>query len=331
MKSIHLGGPPPANPLGALATFGLFRVVCQDLGQPNLQLSWQLRDDWRPVLHLPEDLEQDQLESALLNYLQADQDWSVWSDMDEIKMPVNAYGALLQKLVKQASPQERSEVDRAGAFASEGRCLRPPKSHIVKSMPLDMASGRQKFLTMIQDVRKSILNADAEKLQQFLYGPWEYAPGRLSFGWDPESIRAHGYQARDPANNLNGAKKTSTDPDDQGEVATGVELAIWFAFEALPLLPVAPGRTGISCSAFAPSTGLRQDNGEFRWPVWETPLLLSAVRFLLQSSDLVMSTESPAGLVRLRQRGIRRIYQAQKADTAGAEKRKSLHFGEALF
>jgi len=331
MKSIHLGGPPPANPLGALATFGLFRVVCQDLGQPNLQLSWQLCDDWRPVLHLPEDLEQDQLESALLSHLQADQDWSVWSDMDEIKMPVNAYGALLQKLVEQASPQERLEVDRAGAFASEGRCLGPPKNHIVKPMPLDMSSGQQSFLKMVKVVRKSVQQLGSDELLQFLYGPWQYVPGKMALGWDPESIRVHGYQARDPANNLNGAKKTSTDPDDQGEVATGVEMAIWFAFEALPLLPVAPGRTGISCSAFAPATGLRQDNGEFRWPVWETPLSLRAVRFLLQSSDLVMSTDSPAGLVRLRQRGICRIYQAQKADTAGAEKRKSLHFGEALF
>ena len=51
---------------------------------------------------------------------------------------------------------------------------------------------------------------------------------------------------------------------------------------------------------------------------------------LLRDSELG-ADETHAGLVRLRLRGIRRIYQAQKADTAGAEKRKSLHFGEALF
>ena len=331
MKTIPLGGPPPANPLGALATFGLFRVLCQELGYANLQLSWQLSDDWRPAFHISGENQEDGLEDALLAHLQTEHDWSVWTDKDEIKMPVSEYGALLQKLADQASPQNRVEVDRAGALANEGRCLKAPKSDIVKPMPMDMASGRQKFLTMIKDVRKSILKVTAEQLQRFLDGPWEYAPGKLSFGWDPESIRAHGYQARDPANNLNGAKKTSIDPDDQGEVATGVKLAIWFVFEALPLLPVAPGRTGISCSAFAPSTGLRQDNGEFRWPVWESPLSLSALRFLLQSSDLVISSDTPEGLGRLRQRGVRRIYQAQKIDTAGAEKRKSLHFGEALF
>lgn len=264
-KSLELRGLVGSNPLGALAAFGLLRVLAPSL--PEVRLSWRRSHDWIAVLHGGPWADPSHLTSHLVDWFSQrptdDLDWT----LDDVRVGADAYRRTLRDAVT-GSPWL---AERLQAFAADGAI--DQQKQLVKPTAFFMASGQMSWLGGLREIHRA-LRSDGALWSEALFGPWRYATALHSLGWDPAGERLHALRGRAPT----------------AEKPRSVAAATWLAFEALSSYPA------FGVARREQTVGFRRTRGghAFAWPIWTDPLDLDTVELLLQA-DLTPKPTSTAG------------------------------------
>ena len=206
MPEILLTGLVGSRPLGALAAFGLLRIVSRLEEFENPRLSWRFADDWIAVFYADglqngTDLRR-VLIQALLDHQQgrAQADYLTWND--DIKVAPEQWAALLRDKASHCRPNSCQTVDFLAAFGSEMVLARSKKE--VKPTAFHMTAGQQTFLKSARnpsllsrsrtyyDARRSSQCGEgeiAEAFERTLFGPWLYRD-RFHSAWLGPSERS---------------------------------------------------------------------------------------------------------------------------------------------
>lgn len=314
MRSIRLTGLLGSHPLGALAAFGLLRIVSklQQFGTPKL--SWESEHDWVAVLHTESDVATDQLRTELIQALveqqrgRATAPFITWSD--DIKVEPPKFEQILKEQARACSLRQREVVDFLAAFGSE--VIHARSTGDVKPTAFHMTAGQQKFLKSAREVADS-LNPDRsarrgedidalrheveEAYTRALFGPWHRQDRLHALGWDPSTEALYALLA--------------TAPGDEKPISE--RAAVWLAFEALPLFPCFPSGSRLRTRGFDSNLGSRTES--FSWPIWKPAISVNTLASLLVLPDL---TEQNPDMRELRPRGIIAVYRsACDRDTKG--------------
>jgi len=284
MSAIVLTGLLGSHPLGAMASFGLLRVIASR--HPETRLSFEERDDWVAVLHgrfadaeaLVAHLAQraDRLGAAIFAAF----------GQDDVRVPPE----LAHDLVRTALRAGDAELERL-AFLS-ALCADGAKDNakgLVKPTPFYMASGQQSFLDTMKRIARAVDQAEAWR--EALFGPWMYADDEWGAGWDPGTERLHALRFKAPTKD-----KTSC-----------VAGAVWLGFEALPLFPTFSSRGAVRTVGWVEHD--REDH--FRWPVPTTPVSLETLSVLV-GLDLLREREAKRGQRRNLRPGIGAVYESTR-------------------
>jgi hypothetical protein len=287
MSRVELTGLIGSHPLGALASFGLLRVLSEK--DRTARLSFIERDDWIAVVDSAFG-SGDELLAWLREWGQtrAPAILKVFGGEDVRVEPGVFYAAL-----SRAVSEEDGDAELAAflvALAAHG--AKDKSKGLVKPSPFYMASGQQSFLDTMRKLHGHIRKG--ELWSEALFGPWRYTTPVGSAGWDPGTERIHALRHIAPTDD----KKASS-----------VGAAVWLGFEALPLFP------SFSLRGRAYTTGwVGQDAREpcWRWPLFSTPIALPTLRVLVASRD-VATCGTASNEVRPRD-GIAAIYETVRFD-----------------
>jgi hypothetical protein len=272
-----LEGLDGSNPLGFFAALGVVNALSE---RPGLapRLAWR-PGDWRPILHLDEDIDDGNLvellaedreswssEAALdLRYQKVKNPGKKGSPTWDLKPPAGRYREFLEGLLSRARPEHRRSVDYGAAFATE---TARDNNGNTKPTTLHFTAGQQEFLRMVADLVTGVTRDD---LREALWGPWRYNRELPVLGWDCTVARDYALRATDPSKD----KKM------------GVPGADWLAFRALSLIPVAArGRQILTTGC---SGGWK--TGRFTWCLWNQPLERDTIRVALQQGNLAVLDE----------------------------------------
>lgn len=283
-NDILLRGLVGSNPLGAMAAFGLLRVCSEIPSLAGARLYWAWDQDWRAVLRLPDERDQDELiELLVLRQNGRSLDEFNWSD--DIKVSPDKYRKRMLKQVVDSSLYQRQGADFFAAYGSE-MVLDQTKKGNVKPTELHMTAGQQKFLKLIhKDLVNSMSQKTAEAYSEALFGPWRREDNVNALGWDPASRRLHALRHRAPSS----------------DVFHCVRAAVWLAVEALPLYPTAASSGRLQTTGFTKTRPVM-----FAWPIWKPPIGLDTLRTLIMTSDRPTS---------LQRRGVAAIYRSERAES----------------
>ena len=207
------------------------------------------------------------------------------------------YRQCMEDMLKDSDFVKRAPLDLLAAFASDG-CVE--SSGRVSATPFCFVtgSGSQYFL---DTVRKLMEQVTVERIRSVLFEPWTYTDKKLSLRWDPKEAARYALM--------------DVNPSDLG--AYTVWMANLLAYQALMLLPSAPGKRGLE------TTGWRDT--EFSWPIWQYPADPDTIRSCILLSDL--GANSPDRSV-LRDRGIAAIFRAKRVKV-GSERNFKINFEPA--
>ena len=191
------------------------------------------------------------------------------------------YRQCTEDMLKDSNFAQRAPLDLLTAFASDG-CVE--SSGRVSATPFCFVtgSGSQYFL---DTVRRLMEQVTAERIRSVLFEPWTYTDQKLSLRWDPKEA----------------ARYALMDVNPSGLGAYTVWMANLLAYQALMLLPSAPGRRGLE------TTGWRDT--EFSWPIWQYPADPDTIRSCMLLSDLGANSPDRSAL---RDRGIAAIFRARR-------------------
>ena len=191
------------------------------------------------------------------------------------------YRQCTEDILKDSDFAQRAPLDLLAAFASDG-CVE--SSGRVSSTPFCFVtgSGSQYFL---DTVRRLMEQVTVERILSVLFKPWTYTDKKLSLRWDPKEAARYALM--------------DVNPSSLG--AYTVWMANLLAYQALMLLPSAPGRRGLETTGWWGT--------EFSWPIWQYPADPDTIRSCILLSDL--RANSPDRSV-LRDRGIAAICRARR-------------------
>ncbi|QDT13608.1 type I-U CRISPR-associated helicase/endonuclease Cas3 [Planctomycetes bacterium K23_9] len=278
-----LTGIEADNPLGFLATLGLFRII-NDAFEMPVQLYWDVHDGaWRPFLIGPEPINAQQIEKIACDHITTDIAAAL-NKFDELEPDAKGAGkitacpkrfhAVANELLGKylIDPrQNRLDCDIAAALGNECSQKRSAKERVIEHSELYMTkgSGHQRMLDLMRVIREQ---TTWEHIEKTLFSPWAYddvGRGR-SLRWDPAEDRPYAHRWKNP----------SSDP------AMTMLGANYLAIEALSFFPTAlvGSRTGaLSLQTTAFKRIVRETC--FSWPVWTIPMTIDAVKSLLHSSE----------------------------------------------
>ncbi len=261
MSRIELTGLIGSHPLGALASFGLLRVVSRV--DPNARLCFVERDDWICALDSTFVTNDDLLEflrtwieSAVPEVLRAFGD-------DDVRVAPSQFHDMIRNALAGATP-DRDLASFLVAIAADGAV--DNTKHLVKPSPFYMASGQQSFLDTMRRIRDHV--GKREAWTEALFGPWRYSTPESSAGWDPGTERLHALRHKAPS-------------ADKKPACVGG--AVWLGFESLPLFP------SFSVAQVVRTVGWVEEKrtNQFRWPVPGRPVSIDALGVLLASAEVV--------------------------------------------
>ena len=289
MNEIVLTGIKADIPIGAMAAFGLFRIVNCIRLQGETRLSWAPRgSSWRPVLSTDGKVSEEGLIEDLVAYLQSHCDRREFGWRHEIKGATpEQYNEAARPSIGEAQSTEHELADWFSSFANE---LITTEEGTLERTPFDMTVAQQRFLDYGKWLAAELAgdkNASA-RLREALFGPWKYKDEQHSLGWDPSTILLGAFTVKKPET----MKKW------------GVRAAVWLATESLPLFPCFCTDSKLATRAFR-SVGRAR---EFCWPVWRKPIPLAVLKSLLASPDLI----DPDKLKTLRSRGVDGVFRSRK-------------------
>ena len=191
------------------------------------------------------------------------------------------YRQCTKDIFKDSDFVKRAPLDLLAAFASDG-CVESSGRVSATPFCFTTGSGHQYFL---DTVRQLMEKATAERIRSVLFEPWAYADEKLSLRWDPKEAARYAL--------------TDTDPSKSG--AYTVWMANLLAYQALMLLPSAPGKRGLE------TTGWRDT--EFSWPIWQYPADPDTIRSCMLLSDLGANSPDRSAL---RDQGVAAIFRARR-------------------
>jgi hypothetical protein len=283
-----LSGLRGSHPLGALAAFGLLRVLSRVALPQPVKLSWVEQADWVARLTFPHSVERQTLIGAVVRDVSQRSQAPELTWRDDLKAPLPDYHAFAQGMLPTLTPEQRQTADFLVAFGSELVALR--RRAETRPTALDMTSGQQRFLREVRALAHGMAGEPAQAEQAFaeaLWGPWRYRDPVHALGWDPHRERLHAYAAQSPTQSK----------------ARSVKAAVWLGFEALPLFPTADVAHRLQTGGFD------ADHHYFSWPIWEGPLTLETMRSVLSLAELVAAQPSAPAL---QARGIIQVYRSRR-------------------
>jgi len=264
VHALDLNGLIGSHPLGALAAFGLLRVLASQGGQPRLYFTSQ--DDW--VARIESDHSSiESLTEALTGWTQARrEDLLSWSDQD-VRVPSGAY----RQALEQALLANGDLASFLSAYAADGAVDK--SKGLIKPTAFYMASGQQSFLETMKAILAFIRETPKKSWNEALIGPWAYTAPIWGAGWDPGTERMHALRHKAPTKD-----KTSC-----------VAGAVWLAFEALPLFPSFSAAGRDRTVGFVTHERARH----WRWPVPDRPIGLDSLAMLLGSREVAFAPKLP--------------------------------------
>lgn len=310
---VVLTGLDPSNPLGWLATLGMFRVATQAWPERKLRLRWtQAGGGWRPVLIAHCATSQEEFVPQLIGVLQMrtlnlkamfsarlDRARNVASPIgkkgerkweDTLKYPLSDYlhfcrMAVNPRYIRALRTTKRRMFYRcefAASWAAEMNAKQVEEPHLlmVRSTFFDFTSGQQAFVGKLRNLRANLTD---ENLNSTLMGPWNYQRGGESMRWDPiDEKRQYALQAIDPS---------------PGKDAFSVIAANALAVEALPLFPTIP------CAA-GRQVGVPSERNSYSWCLWENGIGLDSLRSLLGTPLTTIPADERRAM------GVTQVFQA---------------------
>jgi hypothetical protein len=307
MSEILLSGLKSGEPIGFLAGIGLLRICSRREELGHVKLSWQQPEGAAGDLVTNADCKPDRLVEEVLGHMRARYQLPVLSgrpaaditvgdgDWDDVKVDPDLFASLLRAARLHVNLHDRESTDFLAALGSELVAARSTSD--LRPSALHMTSGNQKFLKLLRELARSLDAADstckeascpaADAFREALFGEWQYADQFSSLGYDPATEAIYALSDAAPAD----AKPWST------------RAAVWLAVEAIPLFPCFPvgGRLY--------TRGFDQSGTRFRWPVWNAPLSLSAIRTLLGLPALSAPELAP---ITLGSYGISAVFEAER-------------------
>lgn len=285
-QGIVMTGLAGSSPLGALAAFGLMRLLSRVPEFGDIRMAWVQRDDWTPVLYGIDPVDSDQLISIVADiFKKRDTDYCDWND--DIRVKPEDFRALLVEHAEAATIDNRDLADFFSSFASEGAIDK--SKGLVKPTAFYMTSANQKFFKILKEQSKNIGKNPEMKIKIALFGPWEYEDLIHSLGWDPNTERLYAIRHQKPGD----------------EKPQSVSAAVWLASQALPLFPTVVQGGSLKTTGFV---NTKHGRNSFYWPVWESPIGIDSLRSLLELAALTNNKEQTT----LAARGIKAVYRAQR-------------------
>jgi len=295
MTAIELTGLRGDSPIGAMAAFGVLRIVTLSgkIGRPRL--GWcEGNGAFSPVLYTDTSVDKEILLSLLIEDVRqaARREALTWTE--QIKSAeASEFRKELKRVFERLTPDDRIGIDWLSCLANE----LVSEDDKLEPTPFDMSVARQKFPH--DAVRLSIALGTGERnpkqrsvLQDYeeaLFGPWRYQDDQHSFGWDPSTVKLGAFCYKAPTAMEN----------------KGVRAAVWLAFESLPLFPVFSRDRSQATRAFKKE--VRRPLC-FYWPIWRPPISQSELESLLSSAALTQSDQHSS----LGARGVTAIYRSAK-------------------
>ncbi|MCL2724400.1 MAG: hypothetical protein FWD69_08185 [Polyangiaceae bacterium] len=260
MSRLELSGLVGSHPLGALAAFGLLRLLSREEGAAHL--SFVERDDWTAVLDSRFET-MDDLIAFLVEWSSRGipTALSKFGEEDVRVDPEKFRGWLCEAL--SGDTEDLGLASFLVALAAYG--AEDKSKHLIKPSPFYMASGQQSFVNTLRRIHMCAKNPDVWR--EALCGPWTYATEEWGAGWDPGSERLHALRAQAPTK----------------DKTTCVAGAVRLAFEALPLFPTFSIRQVVHTVGWVE----RQRLDRFRWPIFSVPISVESLGVLLASGDVL--------------------------------------------
>lgn len=246
-----------SNPLGALAAFGLLRLLSED--DPNARLSFVEADDWLACIHTERHPQLDDLLAWLHQQQGGALPWLELWPGDDLRIQAQTFREWQSEHLNDAALQPW-----LSALAADGAVDR--QKGLIKPSAFYMVSGQMNFIAGLKDIRTALQSAsDDRHWREALLGPWSYRTQAHSLGWDPAGERLHALRHRAPT----------------AEKATCIPGAIWLAAQALPWFPCL-SEEGRECTL-----GYTRDRRQrsLHWPVFTDALDADTLRLLISSGQ----------------------------------------------
>ncbi len=258
MNTLKLDGLIGSHPLGALAAFGLLRVLHQS--GIEARLWFEELDDW--VARIDSSLGTfDALSSHLATWIQSPRETLLdWTGEEDVRVAEAVYRAAVEANLNEGGEQ----LAFLAALAAEG--ARDKSKGLIKPTAFYMASGQQSFCDTLREIIAHVRQYPDASFREALLGPWTYSTPIWGAGWDPGTERMHALRHRAPTK-----EKTSS-----------VGGAVYLGFEALALFPSFSVRRRDRTTGFASRDRLRH----WRWPVPTIPVGLETLTILLASREV---------------------------------------------
>jgi hypothetical protein len=288
MSEIVLTGIKGDIPIGAMAAFGLFRIMNSVRLQGETRLSWEPHgSSWRPILSTGGNVSEEGVIEDLVAYLRTHPERREFGWHREIKSATaEQFTAAARPAIGEAQSTGHELADWFSSFANE----LITKEEALEPTPFDMTVAQQRFLTDSNRLASKLAGDDnvSACLREALFGPWKYKDEQHSLGWDPSTMLLGAFTVKKPEK----MKKW------------GVPAAVWLATESLPLFPCFCTNSKLATRAFHSERRIE----EFCWPVWRRPISLAVLKSLFASPDLIDADK----LKTLRGRGVDGVFRSRK-------------------
>jgi hypothetical protein len=284
---LTLTGLDGSNLLAFLAALGTLRTATHAWPDRGATMAWRLeRGAWRPVMTFSPPVDADSFVEQLNQQLKQMKDHPAFKLGDNLNVKPEVFAEYVNEAVDTAHAHgERVWADFAAAFGCEA--LTDNGEIQDTAMRTMSGAGHQHFLKF---ARTLIEETDTHHLERGLFQPWDYADPGPTLRWDPNDDRRYAWRWTNPSN----------------EPGTTMRGANRLALEAMPLLSTVPRANHLYTTGF---TGTNTRNTFFRWPIWDTAIILEVTQSLLSLPEI---QEQPLPRERLCDRGIVEVFASQR-------------------
>ena len=290
MTTIELTALEGTNPIGVLAALGVLDAL-DGAGRPA-RLCWT--EDLVPTARIDGVHDLDDLVACLVT----DRDHEVHDivlgeDLVDLKPSPADLASWADRV---AAINDLAVARRFSSLVAEGALAGTGES---KPTHLHFTAGQQRFVSMVRELRGAVTHLH---LRAALVGPWLYASGVPSMGWDNRGERIYALRAGNPSKE----KRPS---------APGVE---WLAWTGLGHVPVA--HAGASALRTAGCDGSWKASA-WRWVLWADPLPAAVVWAVMDDPLIVgeRTVHDDAARRKLQARGVTAVLEApiRRTDQGG--------------
>jgi len=283
MHSVRLPALIGSHPLGALASFGLLRLLAQ--WDVDVKLRFVLEDDWIAAIETNRYSSLATLIGELDGWLKSDTMSRMVNWEDDVRLLPEQFRDVL---IRALHDQDTGLCAFLSSIVADGAV--DAQKGLIKPSAFYMVSGQQSFLGGLREVLAQVKGSEASAFEEALSGPWRYRTRTHSLGWDPNTERLYALRHRAP---------TSEKPSC---IAGAVILAFW----AIPLFPA------VSSAGRPLTIGFSRVEGDhhFSWPIFSQAIGLPELTSYLRAGPESWFANNHS---RYRS-GIERVYESTRAE-----------------